>query len=185
MIIKKFEEIVRRFPGKTALKTSSKSLTYEELNFYANRVAHAIALEDKGKGTSVKKQQVALLFEHDIEMVPGIIGTLKANKTYVPLDTFFPGKRLIYILEDCEADLILTDNPNHALARELSDHAGKKISVLNIETIGDEIPGTTFHRETQRGVSNPPQCVVLHPELDKAFFHHRNRPDEPVYFLLP
>jgi amino acid adenylation domain-containing protein len=147
MLIKKFEEIVQRFPGKTALKTSSKSLTYEELNFYANRVAHALAAEDKAEGTGVKKQQVALLFEHDIDMILGIIGTLKANKTYVPLDTYFPGKRLLYILEDSEAYLILTDNRNHALARELSDHAGKKIDVLNIETIGDETPGTTFQRE--------------------------------------
>jgi amino acid adenylation domain-containing protein len=147
MIIKKFEEIVRRFPGKTALKTSSKSLTYQELNFYANQVAHALAAEDKGEGTGVKKQQVALLFEHDIDLIVGVIGTLKANKTYVPLDTYFPGKRLLYILQDSEAYLILTDNRNHALARELSDHAGKKIHVLNIETIGNEIPGTTFQRE--------------------------------------
>jgi tyrocidine synthetase-3 len=147
MIIKKFEEIVQRFPEKTALKTNNKSLTYAELNFCANRVAHALVQEDKGESTPINNQQVALLFDHGIDMVVGVIGTLKANKTYVPLDTFFPGKRLLYILEDCEADLILTDNKNHELAQELSDHAGKNISVLNIEAIGDEIPGTTFQRQ--------------------------------------
>jgi len=147
MIIKKFEEIVQRYPGKTALKTSSKSLTYAELDFYANRVAHALAGEGKDTATGTNHQQVALLFDHGIAMVVGIIGALKATKTYVPLDNYFPGKRLLYILEDCQAEIILTDNRNHELAQELSEHASQAIRVLNIETIGAEIPGTTFPRE--------------------------------------
>lgn len=147
MIIKKFEEIVQRFPDKTALKTKSKSLTYAELDSYANRVAHAISLKSKEQGTGVNGQQVALLFEHGIDMIAAVIGTLKANKTYVPLDIYYPGKRLLYIIENSETYLLLTDNRNLPLALELSDHSGNNIDVINIETIGDEIPSTTFRRE--------------------------------------
>jgi len=147
MIIKKFEEIVGRYPGKAAIKTGSKSLTYAELNFNANRVAHAIAGKDKEAGTGVEKQQVALLFDYGSDMLVGLLGALKANKTYVPLDFSYPGKRLLYILENSETYLILTDNRNHEFACELSGHAGKKINVLNINTIGDEIPGTAIDRE--------------------------------------
>jgi tyrocidine synthetase-3 len=148
MIIKKFEEIVKCYPGKAALKTGSKSLTYAELNFSSNRVAHAIGGKDKEVGSDVEKQQVALLFDYGIDMIVGLLGALKANKTYVPLDISYPGKRLLYILENAEAYLILTDKRNHELACELSGHAGRKISVLNINSIEDEIPGTDVDRES-------------------------------------
>jgi len=164
MIIKKFEEIVGRFPGKTALKTSSKSLTYAELNFNANRVAQAITRIDKeadaGAGVDVKKQQAALLFDYDITMIVGLLGALKANKTYVPLDFSYPGKRLLFILENSETYLILTDNRNLPLAQELSDHADAKISVLNIDAIGDEIPGTPIDREA--GASGERTAYILY-----------------------
>jgi amino acid adenylation domain-containing protein len=147
MIIKKFEEIVGHWPGKTAIKTGSSSLTYRELDFKANRVAHAEAGKNKEPGCGGKTQQVALLFDYGIDMIVGILGTLKANNTYVPLDFSYPGKRLLYIIENAGVQLILTDNRNHELACELSAHAGKKINVLKINTIGDEIPGTPIHRE--------------------------------------
>jgi len=147
MIIKKFEEIVGRCPGKAAIKSNSKSLTYAELNYSANRVAHAAAGKDKEVGSGGKTQQVALLFDYGIDMIVGLLGALKANKAYVPLDFSYPGKRLLYILENAEVDLILTDNRNYELACELSAHAGKKVDVLNINTIGDEIPGTDIPRE--------------------------------------
>ncbi len=148
MIIKKFEEIVKCYPGKAALKTGSKSLTYAELNFYANRVAHAIAGKDKEGGSVVQKQQVALLFDCGIDMIAGLLGALKANKTYVPLDFSYPGKRLLYIIENSATGLILTDDRNCPLACELSDHADQKIGVLNINSIEDEIPGTDVDRES-------------------------------------
>jgi len=147
MIIKKFEEIVGRWPGKVAIKAGIKSLTYAELNYSANRVAHAAAGKIKQEDSRDKTQQVALLFDYGIDMIIGLLGALKANKTYVPMDFSYPGKRLLYIIENAGVDLILTDNRNYELACELSAHANKKIDVLNINTIGHEIPGTDIPRE--------------------------------------
>ncbi|MCU0285504.1 MAG: condensation domain-containing protein, partial [Acidobacteria bacterium] len=149
MIIKKFEEIVQRFPTRAAIKAKNKALTYAELNFNANRVAHAITGKDKeaGLGNNNKTQQAALLFDCGIDMIVGLLGALKANKTYVPLDSTHPGKRLLSILEYAEVYLILTDNRNFSLACELCAHAGTKISVLNINAIGETVPGTNIDRE--------------------------------------
>jgi len=152
MIIKKFEEIVERYPGNISLKTTHRSLTYEELNFKANQVAHALKEEGNGAAPGSKQQQVALLFDYGIDMIAGLLGALKAGKTYVPLDYSYPGKRLLYILEDSETYLILTDNRNFPLAEELSQYADGRIAVLNIGNIGEETPGTGIHRkESEEG----------------------------------
>jgi len=144
MIIEKFTGIVGRFPTKTAIKTNNKSLTYAELNRDADRVAHAIAEIDKERKET---QQVALLFDYGSDMIVGLLGALKAGKAYVPLDASYPGKRLLYILENSGALLILTDSPNLPLALELSHHAETKIHVLNIENTGETTPGPAIPRE--------------------------------------
>lgn len=150
MIIKKFEDQVERFYNRPAVKTAERELTYGQLNAYANQVAHAIVSNSKDilEAASDKKQQVALLFEHGVDMIVGTIGILKANKSYVPLDISDPEKRLVYLLEDSESYMILTDNQNLPLAQILSHQARKKPTVLNIESIGDEFPGAAIERET-------------------------------------
>ncbi|MCU0287160.1 MAG: AMP-binding protein [Acidobacteria bacterium] len=140
MIIEKFVEIARRFPTNTAVKTFNKSLTYAELNRHADLVAHAIAELDKERKQT---QQAALLFDYGSDMIVGLLGALKAAKAYVPLDPSYPGKRLLYILENSQGQVILTDNQNLPLAQELSDHAETNIQVINIEAMcpGTGVPG--------------------------------------------
>ena len=58
-IPRRFEEAVRRYPDRIAVKTDAHEVTYAELNRSANRIAHAI-LEKRGDG----EEPVALLFNH-------------------------------------------------------------------------------------------------------------------------
>jgi non-ribosomal peptide synthetase component F len=103
MIIKKFEEQVERFSKKLAVKAGNQSLTYAELNCCANGVAHEILRGDKAVAGNINSSIVSLLFEHGVDMIVGIIGALKANKTYVPLDVTYPRNRLLDILEHSES----------------------------------------------------------------------------------
>jgi amino acid adenylation domain-containing protein len=151
MIIKKFEDQVAKFPGRTAVKTAARELSYGQLDEYANRVAHAIIAEsNRGAGReagSRQTQQVALFFEHGIDMIVGALGVLKADNIYVPLDISYPEKRLLYLLEDSGSHLILTSHRNFPLAQQLAGQTGGKCSVLNIEAIGGDIPGPPVQRE--------------------------------------
>ena len=159
-----FEEIVSRFSDKLAVKTKSRTLTYEELNRAANRVAHAI-LAQQGLGS----EPVALLFEHGALILVAILGTLKAGKIYVPLDPSSPLARNSEILTDTEASLILTNTAQLSSADKL---AGKKQRVINIEEIDSGIetqnPGLVissdslsyplhfwFYRKTKRRSQGP------------------------------
>lgn len=144
MIIKKFEEQVERHFNSTALKKAGRIVTYGQLNANADRIAHAITSITSMPGQS---EQVALLFEHGIDMVIAIIATLKANKTYVPLDVHYPHKRLLYILENSQTSLILTNQQNEPLAHELTQLSTAKLAVLNIETINEDAPSSTPQRD--------------------------------------
>ena len=130
----RFEEQVRRFPERLAIKTEDGEQTYTELNAAANRVATAI-LARRGRG----EEPVALLFEQCGQAIIASLGALKAGKTYVPLDPSLPRTRTAFIVKDSEAVLIVTNGQNLALARELAVGDGHHPQVLNIDEPGDGI----------------------------------------------
>ena len=90
------------------------------------------ALVEEPLSESAPPQTVALLFEHGIDMIVGILGTLKSGKVYVPLDPGYPVERLDYMLEDSGARLIITNEKNYNLAIQLRDRVNKHIAVVDI-----------------------------------------------------
>ncbi|MGD2086831.1 MAG: AMP-binding protein, partial [Candidatus Aminicenantes bacterium] len=92
-IADRFETQVRNHPDKIAVTVDQQTLTYDALNEYANRTAHLV-LKPGRPG-----QIIALLFGQTMRMVVGLMGVLKAGKTYVPLDPTYPLNRLEYMLE--------------------------------------------------------------------------------------
>ena len=98
-----FEEQVRRTPAKVAAVYADDSLTYSELNSWANQVARRI--RDLGVAG---EQLVGICMERSLEMVVGLLGILKSGAAYVPLDPSYPSERLAYMLEDAALSLVLT-----------------------------------------------------------------------------
>jgi non-ribosomal peptide synthetase component F len=64
MIIEKFEEQVRQYYDRPAIKKGKTELTYGQLNEYADRVARLIIIGATPGVGGDNVQQVALLFEH-------------------------------------------------------------------------------------------------------------------------
>ena len=52
-IPERFEQLVRKYPDRVAVKTRSHQLTYDELNKAANRVAHAILAQRGEEGSFI------------------------------------------------------------------------------------------------------------------------------------
>ena len=110
----RFESQVKKYPHHIAVKTASYAWSYEELNRRANQVAQAI-LNLRGPG----EERIAILFDHDAPMIAGMLGALKAGKTYVPLDPSHPRERLTHLIEHSQAGALLTNSTNLALAGEI------------------------------------------------------------------
>ena len=130
-IPERFEQIVRRYPDRIAVKTRNYVLTYDLLNKMANRVARAI-LAQSGEG----EEAIALLLENDAPMIAAILGVLKAGKIYVPLDPSLPSARLAYILEDSQAALVLTNTRIASLAADL---AQEKIACIDVDHLDRDL----------------------------------------------
>ncbi|MGH7834654.1 MAG: AMP-binding protein [Candidatus Binatia bacterium] len=123
----RFEQIVRKYPNRLAVKTADCALTYEELNKTSNRIARAI-LSRCRQGA----EPIALLLEQGAAVIAAILGALKAGKTYVPLDPSYPYARIAYMLADSQAALIVTNNRQLPLAPAV---AGNPRLLLDIDTL--------------------------------------------------
>ncbi len=98
-----FEAQVEKTPDAIAVKFADKHFTYSELNSRANQLANY--LQTCGVQPNVL---VAICIERSLEMVVGLLGILKAGGAYVPLDPEYPQERIAYMLQDCQAKVLLT-----------------------------------------------------------------------------
>jgi len=100
-----FERQVDRAPRRTALKSRAKSLSYEELDKRANRIAQALRLLGVCRG-----QRVGLCLDRSFDMVAAALGVLKAGAAYVPFDPSFPQERLRFIADDAQIALLVASS---------------------------------------------------------------------------
>jgi len=128
----RFEQQVRQHGQRLAIKTRRHTLSYDALNQAANRLAHTI-LAQRGPGA----EPVALLFDHDAPLIVAMLAVLKAGKFYVPLDPLYPRARTAAMLEESQAELIVTDASRVGSANWL---AGQERRTLDVDHIGDDAP---------------------------------------------
>src|SRR5258706_8523314 len=65
---------------------------------------------------------VAVFAERSVEMVIGLVATLKAGGAYLPLDPSYPADRLAFMLDDAQPPIVLVQR---RLAAKLPQHAAK------------------------------------------------------------
>ncbi|HSF43791.1 MAG TPA: non-ribosomal peptide synthase/polyketide synthase [Thermoanaerobaculia bacterium] len=99
-----FEETVRLAPQAPAVAAAEGiSLTFEELNTRANRLArHLRAL---GIGP---ESRVGIHLEREPEMVVALLAVLKAGGAYVPFDAGHPAERLRFLMQDAGLAALMT-----------------------------------------------------------------------------
>jgi len=125
----RFEQQVRRFPDKVAVKTTRESFTYAQLNALANQIGRLIVAQSGGGN-----EPVALLCEQNALLIAAILGCLKAGKIYVPLDPRSPTSRSAGIIADSTAAVILTDSANVHGAQAM---APPDVRVFNLDAMSE------------------------------------------------
>jgi amino acid adenylation domain-containing protein len=113
-LIDLLEQSVEANPSNIALVYHETGLTYAELNSRANNIAYFLV----AKGVRAESL-VPICLESGINMIAGITGILKAGGAYIPIDPAFPEDRISYMLNDSDADLIISDSRNSAKLRNI------------------------------------------------------------------
>ncbi|MFA7062172.1 MAG: amino acid adenylation domain-containing protein, partial [Pedobacter sp.] len=104
-LISLFEQQAARTPGRIAVTFQSESISYAGLNGEAERIAALI------RGRGIKPGEiVALISEPSLLMPARLLGILKANCAYLPIDPDYPEERIRFMLDDSGAQLILAQD---------------------------------------------------------------------------
>ncbi|HEX3788439.1 MAG TPA: non-ribosomal peptide synthase/polyketide synthase [Pseudonocardiaceae bacterium] len=111
-----FAERARRTPDTAALVTDGLSVSYGELNAFANQLAHRLI------GLGLRPEEpVGLLVGRCIDLVIAELAIVKAGGVYLPLDARSPVGRLRRTLADTGTRIVLTDQVSHDLAARAHD----------------------------------------------------------------
>jgi long-chain acyl-CoA synthetase len=107
-----------RHPDKVALVCQGRRLTYEWLEQAANRLAHALREAGVKPG-----DRVVIYLNNSVEAVVGIFGILKAGGVFVVINRSTKSEKLLYVLNNCRATILLADDRALAtgLTKRLSD----------------------------------------------------------------
>ncbi|MCA1006191.1 amino acid adenylation domain-containing protein [Rhodococcus hoagii] len=98
-----FDEQVARTPDAVALEFDGTTLTYEELDARANRLARQLISLGVGPDSLV-----GLGIRRSLDLLVGMYAIVKAGGAYVPLDPDHPADRLGYVLDIARPVVVLT-----------------------------------------------------------------------------
>lgn len=104
-----FETQAARSPNAIALTDGERSVTYQQLNAMANRVAHRL----RAAGVEAETL-VGICMDRSMDLIVGLLGILKAGGAYLPIDLDYPAERLAFMLKDAKAPLLLTHTAQKA-----------------------------------------------------------------------
>ncbi|MDZ7923824.1 MAG: amino acid adenylation domain-containing protein [Marinagarivorans sp.] len=116
-----------RTPDAIALIHGSVQLSYQDVLQRASGFAHQL----QASGV-VPESCVAICLERSIEMLVAVLGVQLAGGAYVPLDASSPNERLLGIIEQCRAQVLVTRS---ARATELAGAASHTFSIDSLAAI--------------------------------------------------
>ncbi|MGW5733809.1 MULTISPECIES: amino acid adenylation domain-containing protein [Streptomyces] len=132
--------------GDRAGESGNWSYSYAELDERANRVAWW--LRDRGVGA---ESLVGVCLERGRDLIPVLLGVLKAGAAYLPLDPSYPAERIGHLVEDGCPVLVLTSAGADAVLAGSTAETG--VDVVRVEDLADDL--------AQRPTTRP--AVPLHP----------------------
>jgi amino acid adenylation domain-containing protein/thioester reductase-like protein len=168
------EEMVEQFPDRLAVSCDEVSLTYRELNERANRLART--LRDRG----VKPDTlVGILMDRSVDMIVATLGVLKSGGAYLPILPEYPKDRILFMLENSGAPILLTTERFHEVVAE---YAGLRLDPLGAEfQDGDaanlphvNTPADLIYTIYTSGSTGRPKGVMLeHRNIVRLFINSR------------
>lgn len=165
-----FDEMVQTIPEHTAVVFKDKKYTYKELDEISDRLGKYIA--SLGIGT---EDVVSILIPRCEYMAIAPMGVIKAGAAYQPLDPSYPKDRLMYMLKDSAAKLLIADRE---LLHLVDDYQGPVLytdEIMQLENTEVELKKPKLHDlfillYTSGSTGVPKGCMLEYGNIT-AFCH--------------
>jgi amino acid adenylation domain-containing protein len=125
-----FEKQAKFFPHKIAILINQENFTYSQLLEASEKLADFIAQKCIPEQTLI-----GVFLSRSMEMFAVILGILKANCTYVPLDIQYPLSRIESILSDANIKTLFIQEKLSTKLESLLNNKGSQINVYVTEKI--------------------------------------------------
>jgi amino acid adenylation domain-containing protein len=99
-----FEAQALETPDAVAVEARDRRMTYRQLNEHANQLAHYLMSVGVGRGSLV-----GIFLENSPEMIISLLGVLKSGAGYVPLDVGQPERRLAFVANETQLEVVLSE----------------------------------------------------------------------------
>ncbi len=98
-----FREHVQKTPNKIAACLNHSQLSYETLDMMSSHVARHLLFE------GIREDDcIAFYFERSLEFLIGMLAAFKIGAAYIPLDLSAPRQRILNLLQESRAKVVLT-----------------------------------------------------------------------------
>ena len=122
-IIDIFDNVVLDYPDNIAIKLEDgNEVSYKNLNNVADNIAcilYNLIYNEKRDDNDSNTPLVCVMFDRNVGFFASILGILKANCAYVPVDPSFPPDRQSYIFSHSQCRLLLADQDSYNQAIKL------------------------------------------------------------------
>jgi amino acid adenylation domain-containing protein/non-ribosomal peptide synthase protein (TIGR01720 family) len=133
-----FEAQARRLAAAAAVVSAEETLSYDELNRRANRLARQLRALGVRRGTLV-----GIYLRRSARMATALLAVLKAGGAYVPLEPGWPADRVGWIVDDLRLAVVVTQaSCLESLAGWTGEAAGRGLpaDVVVLDARGEEAP---------------------------------------------
>ena len=168
------EEMVDRHPDRVAVSCEDQSLTYRELNARANRLARRLRAQGVEPDTLV-----GILMDRSVDMIVATLGVLKSGGAYLPILPEYPKDRILFMLENSGAPILITTGRFHEVVAE---YAGQRFDPFDA-TLASEAdtnlphvnsPADLIYTIYTSGSTGRPKGVMLeHRNIVRLFINSR------------
>ncbi|MCP5046967.1 MAG: amino acid adenylation domain-containing protein [bacterium] len=160
----KIARFARLNPGKTAIQSEDRRVTYRQLETHSNRIANH--LHEQMAEQAGENPHIVILLDRSPEIIEAILGVLKSGLVFVPVSPGFPVEHVHTLITETRAQWVITNDANH---RKFKDAFPTGTNVLLLG--GDPLPGgdqLLFQREFQKncyiyftsGSTGTPKAVI-------------------------
>ena len=161
-IVSLFRKVADKLPDHTALVYKGKRITYKELDQRSDRIAYKLM-----QAGVEPEQCIAIMCNKSPEAYVGLLGILKAQGVYVPINPEYPMNRKEFILKDTKAKILLCNceyDPNWDLDiidlnEEMKDDSPVEPEMLCTVAKPDQLAYIIY---TSGSTGNPKGIMIEH-----------------------